>query len=356
MLWRVKVKILKEVLILFMVTAILTTTLIGSAQTNASIRSNITREQPVKVAVLLYKSDDVYISNISKSLEDIQKANQGKVDFTFFDAKGNQATQNEIIDSVLRDDFNLILANFVDINASEVESFIDNANKKNIPVILFPIAPSIIDFIKFDTKAVVIATDIEQSGILQGTILVDAWNTNKEAIDKNKDNILQYVMLTGPSNDTSAIARTKYSVSTINSAGIKTEELASQVSNWDKQLAQSAIESLFLRYAGKIEAILANSDPMAIGAVEALQKYGYNTGDKTKTIPVVGIDGIPEAKDLIKKGFMAGTVVQKPSDMAQAIYSVGMNLADNKAPLDGTDYKFDETGVVIKIPYYEYIK
>ena len=343
-------KIFKKILLLIMITTILTTTLIGSVQSNVASRN------PVKVGVLLYNFDDLYISNVRKSLEDIQKANQGKVNFTFFDAKGNQAIQNEIIDSVLRDNFNLILANFVDINTSEVESFIDNANKKNIPVILFPIAPSIIDFIKFDTKAVVIATDVEQSGILQGKILVDAWNTNKEAIDKNKDNILQYVMLTGPRNDTAAISRTKYSVSTINSAGIKTEQLASQVCNWDKEIAKNAMESLFLRYDGRIEAIIANSDPMAIGAVEALQKYGYNTGDKTKTIPVVGIDGIPEAQDLIKKGFMAGTVVQKPSDMAQAIYSVGMNLADNKAPLDGTDYKFDETGVVIKIPYYEYIK
>ena len=38
----------------------------------------------------------------------------------------------------------------------------------------------------------------KQAGILQGKILVDAWNTNKEAIDKNRDNIMQYVMLTGP--------------------------------------------------------------------------------------------------------------------------------------------------------------
>ena len=51
---------------------------------------------------------------------------------------------------------------------------------------------------------------------------------------------------------------------------------------------------------------------MAIGAIEALQKYGYNKGDKSKYIPVVGIDGIPEAKDLINKGFMTGTVIQDP--------------------------------------------
>ena len=124
--------------------------------------------------------------------------------------------------------------------------------------------------------------------------------------------------------------------------------------NWDKELAKNAIESLFLKYGGKIEAIIANNDAMAIGAIEALQKYGYNKGDKTKTIPVVGIDAIPEAKDLIKKGFMTGTVIQDPPAMAEALYTVGMNLVDNKNPLEGTDYKFDETGVAIRIPYKEY--
>lgn len=343
-------KILKKILLLIMISTILTTTLIGSVQLNVASRN------PVKVGVLLSNFDDLYISNIRKSLEDIQKANEGKVEFTFFDAKGNQAIQNEIIDSVLRDNFNLLLANFVNTNTDMVESFIDNANKKNIPVILFPTAPLVTNFIKNYAKALVIATDVEQSGILQGRILVNAWNTNKEAIDKNRDNILQYVMLTGKSNDTVASGRTKYSVSTINNSGIKTEQLASQVCNWDKEIAKNAMESLFLRYDGRIEAIIANSDPMAIGAIEALQKYGYNNGDKAKTIPVVGIDGIPDAIDLIKKGFMTGTVIQYPSAMAQALYTVGMNLVDNKDPLKGTEYKFDETGVTIKLPYYEYIQ
>jgi methyl-galactoside transport system substrate-binding protein len=63
-----------------------------------------------------------------------------------------------------------------------------------------------------------------------------------------------------------------------------------------------------LGYNRKIEAIIANNDNMAIGAIEALQKYGYNKGDKNKTITVVGIDAILEARDLIKKVFMTGTV------------------------------------------------
>jgi methyl-galactoside transport system substrate-binding protein len=111
-----------------------------------------------------------------------------------------------------------------------------------------------------------------------------------------------------------------------------------------------------LTFNGKIEAIISNNDNMAIGAVEALQKYGFNKGDSSKYIPVVGIGGVPEAKKLIDQGFMTGTAVQDSKLHAKAIYDVAVNLASEKDPLYGTDYKFDETGITIKIPYYEYVK
>lgn len=65
---------------------------------------------------------------------------------------------------------------------------------------------------------------------------------------------------------------------------------------------------MFLRYNGKIEAIISNNDAMAIGTIEALQKYGYNTGDMSKYITVVGVDGLAESIDLIDKGLMTGTI------------------------------------------------
>ncbi len=46
-------------------------------------------------------------------------------------------------------------------------------------------------------RFVVIGADFKQSGTLEGKILVSCWNYNKEFIDKNKDNILQYIMLKG---------------------------------------------------------------------------------------------------------------------------------------------------------------
>ena len=116
------------------------------------------------------------------------------------------------------------------------------------------------------------------------------------------------------------------------------------------------MEALFLRYSGKFEAIISNNDAMAIGAIKALQKYGYNKGDKSKYIPVFGIDGIPESIDFINKGFMTGTVSQDPNETAEALYTIGLNLAHNRNPLENTNYKFNETGVTIEMPYHEYKK
>ena len=114
-------------------------------------------------------------------------------------------------------------------------------------------------------------------------------------------------------------------------------------------------KSLFFKYDGNIEAIIANNDTMAIGAVEALQTYGYNKGNKSKNIIVVGIDGIQEAKDLIDKGFMTGTVTQDPTTVSEALYTIGMNLVNNVDPLENTNYKLGNAGIVVEFPHYEYI-
>lgn len=166
---------------------------------------------------------------------------------------------------------------------------------------------------------------------------------------------MQYIMLMGETSNIEAIERTKYSVLTINNAGIKTQELGLKVCNWNKEEGKNETRALLSQLGNKIEVIISNNDSMAIGAIEALQEQGYNNGDKTKIIPVVGVDAIPEAQKLIKEGIMTGSVLQDPSAMAKALYSVGMNLVYNRNPLDGTDYKFDETGVAIRLHYEEYI-
>jgi methyl-galactoside transport system substrate-binding protein len=246
---------------------------------NQGVYAQTTNENqiPIKVGVLLYRFDDVYISLVRQSLEEIQKKNEGKVEFTFYDGKNNQETQNKTIRALLQSkSVNLLLLNLVDVKSAD--EVINKIKEYNIPVVLFNREPINMDAVKSYSKAVFVGTNAVEAGLLQGRLIIDAWNKNKSNIDRNGDNILQYIMLVGERDNKEAIQRTRYSVSTINDAGIQTEELSSIVCNWNRETAKEKIEPLFLYYGNNIEAIVSNNDEMAIGAIEVLQSMGIIMG------------------------------------------------------------------------------
>ena len=346
--------VFKKVTTIVILLVIMTYSLIGDMSTSSAI----TMRGPIRVSVLLSNVDNLYLSSIQKALEDIQRENIDKVQFTFYDANDNRAIQETTINNVIQGrNVDFLLVNLVNKGADSVRNIINKAKQYEIPVIFFnSVQPDTIDIIKSYNKAFVVSRDEIQSGDLEGKLIVNAWNTDKISIDKNKDGILQYVMLQVSNNSIVGVTRTKYSISAINDSGIRTQELALVNANFNKELAKEDIKSLFLRYGDKIEAIIANNDSMAIGAIEALQTYGYNKGDKSKNIIVVGIDRTQEAKDLINKGFMTGTVGHEPSALAETLYTIGMNLFSSKNPLEGTNYKIEDNGIEVRIPSEEYKK
>jgi len=332
---------------------IITTIFLSCSNIKANARDIVRR--PISVAVLLYSFDDVYLSLVRQSLEEIEKENKGIIKFTFYDGKNDQSIQNASIDELIRKkDTDLFLVNLV--TSHSTQSVIDKIKQANIPVILFNREPAAINSIKSYNKCCYMGTKSEEAGELQGNIIIDIWNNNKSTMDKNNDNILKYIMLIGQQNNLESVKKTEYSILKINNSRIVTQELASKVCNWNEEDAKEAVKALLLQFGNKIEAIIANNDSMAIGAIKALQEYGYNKGDNTPTIPVVGVDAIPEARKLIDEGKMAGSVFQDPSDLAKALYNVGLNFVYNRNPLYGTQYQFDESEISIRLPYQEYIK
>ncbi|MVX62480.1 substrate-binding domain-containing protein [Clostridium chromiireducens] len=344
----------KKVLKFIGLFVIMITIILSYNENLAEADMRLTEGKIINVGVLLYRFDDAYISLVRQSLEKIQKENEGKVQFTFYDGKNEQLIQNRTLDVLLeKNNIDLLLVNLVDTNSTR--DVINKIKEKNIPGILFNREPVSIEAIKSYNKSYYIGTEVAEAGVLQGKVITDAWNNKESPIDKNNDGILQYIMLMGESNNLEAVTRTKYSILSINNSGIKTQELALKVCNWNKDEAKSATKALLSQLGNKVEAIIANNDSMAIGAIEALQEYGYNKGDKTQTITVVGVDAIPEAQKLIKEGIMAGSVLQDPDALAKALYKVGTNLVYNRNSLYDTEYKFDETGVSIRLPYKKYI-
>lgn len=343
-------KVLKNTMILFTIIAML----MGCSKNIINASSEVDFRNLVKVGVVVHKFTP-YMNLVRQNLEEIQKQNNDKVEFIFLDSQDNEALQDQGIDELLQQkNIDVILLNLVNTKEAMVDEVINKIKGKNIPVILFFYSElAEMNSVKEYEKAFVLATDSKQAGTLEGKIIVDLWKRNKISIDKDGDNIMEYVMLTGPHNKETD-DRSKYAISAINNAGIKTKELESKSCNWDYEIAKAAVESIFLKYNDKIEAIISNNDNMAIGAVDALQKYGYNKGDKAKDIVVVGIDAITEARDYISKGFMTGTVFQDPHAEAEALYTIGMNLYYGREPTYGMDYKPEKDKKIILMPFQEY--
>ncbi len=308
--------------------------------------------KPARVSVFLLDFTDDFISEIRQNLEDVQKENPGKVEYTFYDGKSNQTIQDEELNKVLQDGTDLILLNIVD--RAYAKNVIDRIKEHNIPVILFNREPLTPVPIQSYSRALYVGTDAATAGELQGKMLIDTWNTSKEYIDKNKDDTMQYFMIQGEGDNTEAIQRTKYSVSTIEKAGIKTQQVSLNICNWSADLAYNATKSEFDKYGSQIEVIISNDDTMAVGAIKALQEYGYNLGDKSKTIPIVGVDVTPAAKELIEKQYMLGSVYQDARGYAEAMYACGLNMIEGKSPIEGTKYTLDNTLVSIRLPHKGY--
>lgn len=304
--------------------------------------------KPVNVSVLIGNFQISITFLIKDSLEKIEQQNPGTIHYTFYNGEGNQNIQNEQLNTILSGKkADLIIIDMADDNYTKYA--VDRIKEHNIPAMFWGNidAKATMSY----SKACTIRPDPAEGGILQGKILVDGWNKDKTKIDKNKDDILQYIMLEGNLTNVYAPARTKYSLLEIQENNIKTEELATKICNWNEDEAKNTMDDLLLRYGNNVELIIANDDTMAIGAINALQEHGYNLGNNKQDVRVIGFDGIPKARDLIKTGIMSGTVIEDPYKMAKILYTVGLNLLNNKNLIEDTNASLDITGKIVTIPY-----
>lgn len=297
-----------------------------------------------QIGVCIYKYDDNFMTYTRTAME---TAAAGKAQLNMNDSANDQAKQNDQVDTLIQKGVKALIINLVDPTAAPTVA--DKAKAAGIPVVFVNKEyPEGTDKIDYD-KCLYVGTTSEESGIIQGELIKDAWEANKDSWDKNGDGKIQYVMLMGEVGHPDAEARTKYSISTLNDAGIETEELANQSATWDTTKAKELMETWLGKFGDGIEMVIANNDGMAMGAIEALSGNGYFGADG-KFMPVFGVDALPEALDLIEAGKMAGTVLNDPLGQGSACVDLAVNYAAGKEPLDGTSWEMDETKAV-RVPY-----
>lgn len=295
-----------------------------------------------KIGITIYKYDDNFMSFTRTAIENAAK---DKAEVIMNDSQNDQAKQNDQVDTMIAKGVQALAINLVDPGAAP--AIASKAQAAGIPVVFFNKEyPDGTNNVGYD-KAWYVGTTSAESGIIQGELIADAWKANT-TWDKNGDGKMQYVMLMGEPGHPDAEARTKESIATVEAAGIATEELAKQTGMWDASKGKELMETWLAAHGDKIEMVVCNNDGMALGAVEALKAAGYFQGDKY--MPVVGVDAIPEALELIKQDIMLGTVLNDPLNQGKATLELAVNAALGKDVLEGTEWKLDDT-LAVRVPY-----
>ena len=192
---------------------------------------------------------------------------------------------------------------------------IEAANKKGVPVVQYNGKSNGGDYVTF------VGSLQSDSGVLLGTYLAKFYK------DTGKPK-LRGIYLRGVAGQVTDIARNDGLKGYLQSAGLTDKiDLTEQYADYDRGKGQSVTESILTKDKG-YDFIIANNDDMILGALQVVKQFGLK-------IPLVGVDGLPEALAAIKSGDLAATVFQDPEGQGGgAAWGCYLTLHGVKLPKD----------------------
>ncbi len=281
-------------------------------------------DNSLRIGVAIYDQSDSFITTLCQDMEalaqSIEVEETIKITLSMADGRSNQTTQLDQIDQFIAQQCDIICVNIVDRTAAAV--VIDKAEAADIPLIFFNRQPVDEDMERWDSLYYVGARG-KDSGQLQGEIVRTLWLEDQSSVDKNGDNILQYVMLEGEQGHQDALLRTQYCISALVTVGIQTDKLAGDTASWSRSQAAEKMTQWLSELDTAPEVVFANNDDMALGALDAYLAAGYQV---TELPVIVGVDALDEALVALEAGTMAGTVLNDGQGIAQNMLDLSLAL------------------------------
>ncbi|CAH6784371.1 ribose ABC transporter periplasmic binding protein [Vibrio chagasii] len=188
-----------------------------------------------------------------------------------------------------------ILINPTDSDA--VSNAIRMANRSNIPVLTLDRGASRGDVVSH------IASDNVIGGEMAGHFIMEKVGEKAKVIQ-----------LEGIAGTSAARERGEGFMNAVDGSGL--ELLASQPADFDRTKGLNVMENL-LAANPDVEAVFAQNDEMALGALRAVQASG-------KDVMIVGFDGTDDGIAAVNRGLLGATVAQQPD----LIGSLGIEMAD----------------------------
>lgn len=205
------------------------------------------------------------------------------------DAQDDTATQLNGMDDLIQQGVDIILVNPVDSDA--IAPAVESANQAGIPVIAIDRSSAGGDILSF------IASDNVEGGKMAAEFIIEQIGEGGKV-----------VQLEGIPGSSSANERGE---GFMKGAEGKLDIVASQTANYNRAEGLNLMEDL-LQTHGDIQAVFAQNDEMALGALEAIKAAG-----KAEDIIIVGFDGNDDALKSIEQKEMTATIAQQPVEMGR---------------------------------------
>lgn len=254
-------------------TALLATALSVGMSTHAMAKDTI--------ALVVSTLDNPFFVSLKEGAE--SKAKELGYDLIVLDSQNNPAKELANVEDITIRGASVILINPADSDA--VGSAVAIANNKNIPVITLDRKANKGDVISH------IASDNVAGGKMAGDFIANKLGAKAKVIQ-----------LEGIAGTSAARERGEGFAKAVGEHQF--ELLTSQPADFDRTKGLNVMENL-LTAQPTVQAVFAQNDEMALGALRAIQATGKN-------ILLVGFDGTDDGLQAIKAGKMAATIAQQP--------------------------------------------
>lgn len=255
------------------------------------------------VGVALANFDLNFISILRTQMQEELKSNN--LNGQFVDAKGDISLQVQQVDDFINQGVDAIILNPVDTQG--VLPMIKAAKNAGIPLVFVNRKPEI----KLPEKMAYVGSDSALGGEMQ-----------MEALAKKMNYRGNVAIIMGALSTEEARERTR-AVEAVIAKHKDMKVIEKQSAKWQRNEAVDVVSSWLLNQR-PIDAIAANNDEMAIGAIMALSQA------KNSKILVAGIDGTPDGQQFIKNGKMALTIFQDAKGQATGAVQVTKALLDKE--------------------------
>ena len=238
------------------------------------------------------------------------------VELIMEDAQDDVARQLDQINNFIASGVDAIIVNAVDTNATQAMS--QAAEAAGVPLVYVNRQPINMDTLP-EGQAFVASNEIE-SGTLK------AFEICKNLRAAGKSGGATAYMLMGQLSNQAAVQRSKDVEDVLGMDMCNFITLIdSQTANWSRDQAQDLMTN-WISSGEPFDAVFANNDEMAIGAIQAMKSAGISMDD----VQVGGVDATPDALVSMQAGDMDVTVFQDLAGQGAGSIDTAIKLANGE--------------------------